>query len=110
MKVIISATEMSVIESNFNTITEIAAPLFEISPEEMRKNIIKGLGSLSVEMKYGECTITIPENKVIEYFDILGRMYALAFKIAKIVKPTIELIMSECKEEILILDKKIKEF
>ena len=110
MQVIISKTETQAMVSQLEVILPMAYELMELreAHRDSAETVFNGfLVMLDAEENDGQVTINIPEEKIVEYFDIVGSMYQLAFKVAKIVKPTVEVLMSDCKEDFFALFKKI---
>jgi hypothetical protein len=111
MKVQMTNTEIETITSQIDTILPMAQEVLEIrecTAEDIIDEVLYALGATFDENNNVE--IEIPEEKVIAYFDILSSIYGLMFKVAKIVKPTVELIMSDCKDDFTALVEKIENF
>ena len=108
MQVTFTANEMNVIETNLNKLAEISYELFgHNSPEEFKNQVTKILAK-EIEFTYqvdGSVIINISEEVVIKNLEFVGKFYYLIFKIAKIVKPTVELLLSECTDDLIELEE-----
>ena len=118
MQIIVTNNEISVIENHLETIFGYAKELFsaeEMPSQSIKEQIAETIESVNGEWLEDSIIFTIPEEKVCEYLDILGSAYSLVFKIAKIVKPTVEATIELLKnegigEDIKTLTKKIENF
>ena len=108
MQVIITKKEITEIT---NTATKLLTVVKDLSKEDI--DIEEEIDKLFEQADHlfdeeGNLTLTIPEEKVCLYLEIVGDMYKLIGKVAKIVIPTVEFVKELCKDDFTQLLGKIE--
>ena len=115
MKITVTANEVATIKEQLETIVPMFYEVCQVeedcqeSVEDILDEVIYRFDGQYDSLSPGEVEFNIPEEKVQAYFEFISQYYQLAFKVAKIVLPTVDLVVSECKEDFLSLAKKAEE-